>query len=594
MKLTTLRLSLWLTGLLLAACGSAVQQQGPYVLRDSLVYYRGNLPNVVRTHLISDPQELHPVNGVRATRFEVLDLCYQRLHSIHPETGALVPELAALPERSADGLAYTFSLQPEAAWPDGSPITASDALFSYKVLLVPGVNNPAIQPYTEYLKDLTADPEDPRRFTAHFSEYYMNNDNFGIFTYVIDARFYDPEGVLEGYSVADLKALTEAENLPEDLSAWVETFNDPQYATTVDLIQNGSGPYRVTEWIPEQRIVLSRNPAYWGAGRPEAIHQQHPEQIQFEMITDGKAVELQLLQQELDVSTNLSPQAYLNLMRDSTARLHYHLGLRPRDAFTSLALNLRPDGIRQARILDDVQVRQAIAYSLPLQDIIDQVLDSMAQPASSPVSPSNSLYNDTLLPYPYAPDEARARLDAAGWTDADGNGIREKEIDGKTQELRIRFAYPPGNDLVDGLAQRIKEGLEAVGMAIELDPAPDYQRQIQQHTFEMALLSLRSSPFPYDFKQLFHSEGWPNGSNFFGFANARADQLIDQMRVETDPVRRLDMANQIQEILARELPVIPLYVPTKKIAIHRRFNHAQMYPIANYVILNDLYLLKEE
>ena len=592
MKPSTLLLWMVAALLLAPACGSRDQATGLYVSRDNQVIYTGNLPNIVRAHLVTDPKALHPINGVLASRFEVLDLCYQRLLSIDPATGTLEPELAAaLPERSADGLAYTFELHPQAAWPDGAPITAADVHFSTKVMVCPGVNNASIKPYAENLEAFSPDPDNPRRFTVRFSRYYMNNDNYGIFTYIIDPRFYDPEGVLAAYSIADLKAGPAAET--PALQAWVATFNDPKYATQVDLLQNGSGPYRLTEWIPEQRIILSRNPTYWGAAESRPLHSQYPDQITFDLIMDDKAVELQVLQQQIDVTTNLSPQAYLNLKRDSLAMQHYHLAMRDRDAFTSLALNHRPDGIRNPRILDDVRVRQAIAYALPVGDIIDQILDSMALPAASPVPLSNQLYNDTLKPYPFAPDRARALLEEAGWRDTDGNGIREKQVDGRKRDLSIRLSYPPGNDIVEGIANRVRDALSMIGMTVELDPAPDYQQQIQQHTFEMAMLSLRASPFPYDFKQLFHSEGWPEGGNFFGFADAEADTLIDQMRETRDPEQRLHMANRIQEILARELPVIPLYIPTKKMVVHRRFNNAYMYPIANYVILNDLHMVTE-
>ncbi|MEM7658931.1 MAG: ABC transporter substrate-binding protein, partial [Bacteroidota bacterium] len=285
MKLKLALFSL-LPSLLFFACGGPpADTDSLYPIRDGKVVYQGELPNVVRTHLSSNPSSLHPVNSELAARYEVLDLCYQRLMSVDIETGALVPELIIqMPSVSEDQLRYQFELHPKAAWNGGTPITAEDILFSTKLLVCPHVENQSIRPYLEYLSDIQVDPNDPRKFEVIMREFYLNNENFGIYTYVLDRRVYDPENILETYSIPELLEADGPASKDPDILAWAENFNDPKFGQEADLLNNGCGPYQMTEWTAEERIVLSRNESYWGKGLPNYLHSQYPDQIIFDII----------------------------------------------------------------------------------------------------------------------------------------------------------------------------------------------------------------------------------------------------------------------------------------------------------------------
>ena len=158
--------------------------------------------STVRVHLLSEPRSLHPLNSTVATKNYILRYTHERLNTVDLETGLLIPQLADLPVESEDQLSYTFTLRPGVSWPDGTPITAEDVLFTVKAMACPGVQT-QLKAYLDYVKDLQLDPEYPSRFTIEMTSYYMNNPSFGIFTSVLDPRLYDPEGVLKNVALAD-------------------------------------------------------------------------------------------------------------------------------------------------------------------------------------------------------------------------------------------------------------------------------------------------------------------------------------------------------------------------------------------------------
>ena len=569
---------------------------GDYVIKGETVYYKGPKSNDLVVQIASEPPSLHPTNSRTASRSMILGLVYQRLMSLDVKDGSLIPDLCAQnPVRSEDGLSYTYELAADAAWPDGAPVTNEDVLFSIKAMACPLVDNLNQRAYTEFVKDVKPDPGNDRKFVVEMTEYYINNDNFGIFTFILDPRKFDPEGILANYSLdALLNDASIAENT--DLKGWADFFNGLNFRDHFDILNSGSGLYKMDEWIPEQRIILSRNENYWGKGKEGEIHAQHPDKIIFKFLRDDNALELQIKQQEIDVTTMLTTQSYDNLKDNEGVKQNYHIGIRTRDSYAFLLLNNRPDGIKAKKFFDDKKVRQALAHAIPIKRLIDEIYPETATQTTSAVSSVNKDFNEKITPFPFDPEKAKSLLDEAGWTDSDGDLIRDKVIDGQKTDFSFNLFYPPSGQDMEDLVQEIKESLRLVGIACNLDPQgmATAVPNIRNQSFDAGLMALSSSPLPYDFKQLFHSTNWPNGDNFFGFNNQEADELIDQSRVEQDPVKRKEMVDRLQEIIYDEQPCIFMFNPTKKMAIHRRFNNADMYAIRDHVILNNLEMIRWE
>ncbi|MEO0468741.1 MAG: ABC transporter substrate-binding protein [Bacteroidota bacterium] len=546
----------------------------------------------VIAHILSEPPSLHPTNERAGYKDEILGYSHQRLTVIDPDKGSIVPELAAeAPEKFEDGLRYTYTLHPKAAWPDGQKMTMDDVLFSYKVVACPYVDAAHMRGYLSSVEDLKLYPDDPTKMDMVFKEYSVTNMSLGGLAMILDPRKYDPEGVLSSFSLTDLLSMeNDSTDQESALSKWAKNFNDPKYGREIELLQGGSGPYQVAEWEAEQQIRLVRNTNYWGKGLGGLLNAQKPASIVYKFIKDDKAVELQFKSQQLDVSTSLSIGTYQSLDSSDVASQNYILKVAPRESFAFLAMNNRPDGIRRKAFFSDKKVRQAIAHVVPIEEMIEEYFNSTVIRTTSAVPNGHPDHNPNLTPLAYDPEKARQLLAEAGWADSDGDQILDKVIDGTKIDFKADMLYPPNGESIKNLIARVKKECEMIGIQLNLVPEVMgvYRPQVWAHDFDMALMALGSTPLVYNFDQIFHSSNWAEGDNFMGFNNAEADALITQANLERDPDARLKIAYRIQEIMLDEQPCVFLFNPAQKMAVHKRFKDVKFYDSDPYIVLSEL------
>lgn len=547
--------------------------------------------DVVTIQIESEPPSLHPTNA-RTTYLDlILGLVHQRLHVLDiTAPGKITPELAiGDPVPRNDGQSYSVRIHEEATWPDGAPVTSADVLFTIKAIACPLTNNRAQKGYLEFMTDVRAEEDDEKTVVLDFSEYYMNNQNISILSYILDRRKYDPDSILANYEVADFLS-EEVDSLAaqEDIQQWATFFNDGKLGTDPEWLNSGSGPYEITEWIPEQRIVLNRRENYWGADLPGYVHRAYPKTLIFKIIREDASLELQIKEQQVDIAS-LSIQSSKTLSESELVTANYDLIRPAKSSIAMLVWNLRPESGSRDSLFQDVRVRRAMSYALPIDSMLVQNFALPQKRAVSPVSPSNPDHNDTISTIPHNPVYARQLLEEAGWTDADGNGILEKRINGEIKEFEFSIMFSPNSQAVKDMMNRIEEELAKVGIRMiqEELSLQQYLPQVIGHQFDAALFAMGSSDLPYDFKQVYHSESWGGGSNLFGYRNAEVDEWIDQARVEKDPEVRKDLVDKIQAQLYYDQPALFFFHPRSEMAIHKKLN-AEIHPVAPHVLLNNL------
>ncbi|MCI4671246.1 MAG: ABC transporter substrate-binding protein [Bacteroidia bacterium] len=586
------RLFLLLSLALIVSCRSDQGGANLYQEKDGKIIYKGELGSNVVSHLLGDPQSIHPTNSTLRQKDEILGYVYERLLDQDLATGDLMPMLVrSLPEVSKDGLTYTFNLRQEAKWMDGSSITAEDILFNFKLLFCEDIQNNALKAFNDYIKDVQLDPNDPLKFNIVMTKVNFINRYIGTLSMMLNPRFYDPQGVFKEVS---LKELREGKS-NEAIKRWAEEFNDIKYGREVNLLQGGSGPYKLAEWEVDQKIVLLKREDYWAKELKEKYFDQKPGEITFRVIKDEQAVVEAIRQQSLDVSTKLTLNAFQQLSADKLVADHYKIKKQSRTTIVQLILNNRPDGIIQAPIFNDVSVRKAAQLALPLDEIMFKKLDTDYIRANSPVSPGNAHYNSNLQAFPYDSAAAKLYLKSAGWMDTDGDGVREKEMNGRKIKLKFGIDYPPQNEVIKDMMDLMKKAWEEVGFEVELKPQGmrAYLPDLVSGKFDASLLPLGAPPtLPFDYHQNYFSSNWPDGENYSGYSNAEVDTLINKVRREMNPELRQRYAFEISQILDEEVPVIYLYQPTKKMAVHKRFNNGTMHKVPPYVGLNSLELIR--
>src|ERR1019366_6302242 len=151
-------------------------------------------------------------------------------------------------------------------------------------------------------------------------------------------------------------------------------------------------------------------------------------------------------------------------------------------AFSYIGLNNRNDK------LSDVKVRRALAYCVDVDKIIEKIAYGMAKRVTGPTSPSKPYYNNDLKPIPFDIAKAGQLLDEAGWKDSDGDGIRDKVINGQKVKLSLEVKYPSGNDVVEKIITLFAENCKKAG--VEITQAQRewtvFLQETKAHNFEIS------------------------------------------------------------------------------------------------------------
>lgn len=539
--------------------------------------------NVVIFQWRGEPDNLHPTNGASNPRIMVMDYTQRFLVRLDYETLLLRPDLCAeMPVESPDGLTYSYTLRNDVKWDDGSPLTADDVIFTVMANACPLTNNPQYKPAFEYFRSIEKDPADPLKFKLIMTQKYIGN--VSIFTNfpVLQEAYHDKNKVLRKYSAADFLNPEFTKQPHPDVEAWAKEFNDPKYGTDLQLL-NGLGPYEVTAWEDKYRLELTRKKEHWTFNIKDAgmYDASLPDKIIFRLITEENAIQLGFKNQSIDASCWISTHGLVELQKDSMFNRNYHSSFISNYDWQYMGFNLKPEAVNRTPFFTDKRVRRAVALLIPADEMNEAYLEGQATRMTSMVPQTRpDAYNNDLKPLKYDVEAAKKLLDEAGWKDTDGDKIRDKVINGKKVQFEFELLCMTGNAALANMVVDIKNSLYEAGLVVniqELEFGTFYER-VPMHEFDMYFGAWSGSSQPEDYKQLWHSDSWENGgSNYVGFDNAKADELIEKIRVETNDSLRIPMEKELQALIYDEQPYVFMYLVPRKVAIHKRFDHAYMF-----------------
>ncbi|MBK7036311.1 MAG: hypothetical protein IPI31_05400 [Bacteroidetes bacterium] len=552
--------------------------------------------NVVVNHWVGDPDNLHPTNGGTASRSWVLQYTSNFILRNDIINLGICPDLAvSMPKISADNLSYSYTLRKDATWDNGEQITAEDAIFMLKANKCPLTNNPSLKSYFENIKNVVADPNDKFSFTIVMKKEYILNVAFLTDFPIIQRSYYDPQNILAQYSFEQFNDSTFNADGEQKLAAWANNFNDPKYGSDVNFL-NGSGPYKVVEWTPGQTLTLERKKNHWTQKLtdPTAYETSFPEKIIFKLDKDPNSQKLEIRAQTFDATTWLPTASVLELMQEPDFNKNYNIQFTDNFSFNYIGMNLKPDGTTHKKYFTDAKVRRAMAYLVPVEEIIRVVSYGYAKRQNGTISPLKKEYNNDLPLIPFDVEAAKKLLDEAGWKDTDGNNIRDKEVDGEKIQMEIEFKYQSGQKFVVDMINMVveaayKAGVVLIPIGVE---ANTLKEQLRKHDFDMYASAWASGSFPEDYTQIWHTSSYiSGGSNYVGFGNAETDALIDSIKYTLDDSKRIPMEKELQRIIYEEQPYVILYSTSKKNILHKRFGNQYMVFDRPGVILNNMRLL---
>lgn len=479
------------------------------------------------------------------------------------------PEVSDITEGPfAGGVVYDLEIHPEATWDNGSPVTGKDYLFSLKAIFNPLVTAraPLYRAFFSRIKKVEIDEKNPKKFRVMIDvKDIINRDIVTSEVYVLPEYHYDPDGLMADFTLADLQAPEQQDQLKADqrIVDFADYFNDPATSSTPDQVV-GCGPYSLEEWVQGERITLKKKADWWGDDLA-ATYQQlraYPGSLIFVPISNPTTALQALRSEEIDVMRNINAQTFLELQEDDDLNDIYRF-VSPKSMsyfFISVNSNLPK--------LSDKRVRKALAYAVNTQEIIDNLYGGMGDRIASPVFRDLPYYNENLKPVPFDLQQSRDLLAEAGWKDTNDNGVLDKIIEGELTELSLKYNYVSSSETSRNIALLLQDNAQQIGieivpnpveprMSIQLLAAKDYELGSAGSTVTAT----------WNPKQSWHT----GGDNRTGFGNAETDALIDNITITLDEEKRFAMYRELQEIIYDEMVQIFLFAPRERLAIHKRF-----------------------
>ena len=322
----------------------------------------------------------------------------------------------------------------------------------------------------------------------------------------------------------------------------------------------GSGPFRFVSAQQDKDVVIERNPDYWATAAKL-------ERVEFRVIPDATTRALELRKRSADlVSNGLTPDMVLTLQKDDGLEV-----LRgPGTVYAYLALNLRDP------TLQDVRVRRALAYAIDPAPIIHYLWRDQARPAESVLPPQHWAYDPDVAEYPYNPALARKLLDEAGYPES--NGIRF--------HLTMKTSTEESTRL---LAAVLQQQLREVGVALDIRSFEfaTFYSDITKGAYQLhSLRWVGGNLDPDIFEYVFATKSFaPKRANRTFYSNAKVDALIEESHATLDQSQRKLLFDQIQQIVAEDLPYINLWYYDNVIVHTKRVRGIELNPAGNYDFL---------
>ncbi len=443
--------------------------------------------------------------------------------------------------------------------PEGRrPFTADDVAFTLEVIKNPQTSGrvSSIRNYFEKLESWKV--IDPYTIEVRFSEVLATNVP-ALFETVPLPRFlyqYDADGNRF------------------DESTWGLKFNEHWY----NQKGIGTGPYQFVTWEQGVKIELQKNPYYWG--EPASF-----ERIQMQIVSDQQAWVRKLKTGELDF-TQIQPEQFKTEIKDVQAKGgSVYLG-DPRIQYTThptlgyfyLGWNLdRP-------VFADKRVRQALTMALDRQGIVDNIFHGNGKITSGPFGSQQPCYDQSIQPWPYDLARARALLEEAGWTDSNGDGVRDKLIDGKRVDFRFTLMIYGSSNEWETLASIYREALLSIG--VQMTPtAVEWStmlKRMDERDFDV-YSGAWVLGWDTDLMQIWHSQeaDRAQSSNRIGFRNKEADRIAETLRRTLDPQERVRICHEFHALVHEEQPYTFIYERTRPVLYWNWMNElefAKTYP----------------
>ena len=427
------------------------------------------------------------------------------------ESGDTEPGLFTHWEHSADGLTWTYHIRKGVKFHDGTPLNAGVVKENWDRCMSQVINVARRSFFTPWAQNIKV-----------IDEFTIQTKSTKPFAPIISFLAHGSGGMIS----------------PAALS---------KYKERIDRNPVGTGPYRFVEWLPGNRIILERNDNYWGP-KPKI------KRIDFRFVKESGARLMMLEAGEADLVMKVSP-ADIELLKKNPA---LDARVEPYNRVMGFYVNTT------APLFKDVRFRQALAYAIDREAIVKHVMKGVARKSCSVIG--GTTYGVAEVPcYEYNPEKAKQLLKEAGYK---GEPLTLDTTKGRsTMDLETSVA-------VQSYWQKV-----GINAKVGVQEFATLQSMLNEGKYQIALLG--ASPSSGDGDQVlrsrYHSDFIPpkGATNYARYANPEYDKIAEAQLSELNKAKRLALMKKAQEMLAKDLPFIPLYVLDEVLAVRKNLKGIQ-------------------
>jgi len=495
----------------------------------------------------SEPKTLNPVTAADAPSREVIGRLTADLIHINRATQQTEPALAKSWTLSKDGRVFTVKLRHGLRFSDGQPFDADDVAFSFQLYLDDKINSPQ--------RDLLAVGGKPVE-VQKIDQYTVR------FTLV--QPYAAAERIFDSLAMMPRHLLQNSYQQGKFAQAWTLTTPPAEIA--------GMGPFRVKQYVPGQKIVLERNPYYWKTDR-NRNRLPYLDELVFLFVGNEDAQVIRFQAGETDIISRMSAENYALLSKEAANRGTELFDLGPSLEYNFLLFNLNDLSSKKLSSIaakqawfQDLKFRQAISAAIDRDAIVKLVYAGRGAPLWGNVSPSNKFWVDQALPHPpRSLDKAREFLKSAGFSWRD-----DALLDPRGQPVEFSIITSSSNAQRTKMATIIQDDLSKLGMNVHVAPLEFrdvVNRVFQTYDYEVSIMALGGGDAdPNPEMNVWLSNG---GTHLWHLGEAKPasdweaqiDQLMQQQMVTLKYKDRKRLYDQVQEIIAANLPYVFLATP---------------------------------
>ncbi|HQJ76209.1 MAG TPA: ABC transporter substrate-binding protein [Bacteroidota bacterium] len=484
--------------------------------------------------LINDIDSFNPITTTDVTSNTIQDIIFPALTGIkwNDSIGIVeyTPLLAKSWEISDDEKSITFHLKNNILWSNGEKIKVKDIIYSYKLYSNPLTASPQQFLFSNFYKKNNDEIDEQKSFSVlndsvlqiNFKTKTSNPLQFSILKIIPDS-FYQ----------TDLKKLSQ----------------DPKSFNPIS-----AGPYKLKEWVPNQRIVLLQNEKYNLGPKPNI------EKIIFKVIPDYTTRLIALKTGEIDFMEGIRPEDTKELKKSNPNIQILPLNDRTYEfvCWNNIdnIIYKKYKQIKPHRLFGNKNVRKALTLAIDRQEIIDGFLMEYGKICNGPVSPIFKwAYNYDLKPVPYDPQTAKSILRKEGWYDRNGDGIIDKD----GLEFRFNLCINTGSPRREFCANMIKNYLKKIGIEVNV-------QKLEWNLFETRIINRELDAFingmavssDLNLFEFWYSDFEKASLNDAGYRSKRADEILEEISKQ-NYLKSATLFKELQKIIYDDEPCTFLY-----------------------------------